>query len=227
MTIGKYTSDKLRVMSFFAIIFVLYIHAQFHNYPNEIQGMAFNAALQYIMSNVIGGMAVPLFFMISGMLFFRNIGEVTVFSKIKKRVRTLLVPYLIAALFLPVVYLLMGQLPFTAQFVNGAGSFSQKFWQPLPEMLYSLFLSAPGIHSPWGFHLWFLRDLIIIVALSPILCFIKKRWSVALLTLLLATSIFLPEYSTISSAFWFMAGDYILPKLIDANDGSGITEHLP
>lgn len=69
----KFLSDKIKVLSFISIILVLYIHSGFHNYPNEIQGMVFNSNLQNFISGMIGRCAVPLFYAISGYLFFTDL----------------------------------------------------------------------------------------------------------------------------------------------------------
>lgn len=212
MQIDKYTSDKLKVMSFASIILVLYIHSGFHDIPSEIQGMKTNFYIQEMISSVIGRTAVPMFFMISGMLFFRNINDLgNVLSKMKKRARTLLVPFLIAGLFLPAVYLVMGQLPWTAQFINSNDMFSgvDSVW----TVLQSLYLYVPGVDQPWGFHLWFLRDLIIIIAFGPILYLARKRLGggivVAALFCLTYISV---KLSLFTSMFWFMTGDWLLMK---------------
>ncbi len=69
----KFLSDKFKVLSFISIILVLYIHSGFHDYPNEIQGMVFNTNLQNFISGMIGRCAVPLFYAISGYLFFLQV----------------------------------------------------------------------------------------------------------------------------------------------------------
>lgn len=213
MQIDKYTSDKIRIISFVSVILVLYIHSGFHDIPGEIQGMEANFYFQEAISGMLGRTAVPLFFMISGMLFFRNINDLwDVLSKMKKRARTLLVPFLIAGLFLPAVYLVMGQLPWTEQFINSNDMFSEvdSVW----TVLQSLYLFVPGGDQPWGFHLWFLRDLIIIIAFSPILYFACKRLGggivVAALFCLTYISV---KLSLVTSMFWFMTGDWLLMKL--------------
>lgn len=65
-------SNKIKILSFLSIILVLYIHSGFHDYPHEIMGMIFNHYLQNFISHTIGRCAVPLFFAISGYLFFLN-----------------------------------------------------------------------------------------------------------------------------------------------------------
>lgn len=122
-----YLSQKLKLLSLVCIILVLYIHSGFHDYPNEIQGMAFNFRLQEFISGMIGRCAVPLFFMISGYLFFIGLshGNKADYSKLwikmRKRTRTLLVPYLIGCLFSIAFYLILEQIPACEKFLNGGG----------------------------------------------------------------------------------------------------------
>ena len=210
----SYSSDKIRVVSFISIVLVLYIHCGFHETAGEIAGMTGNILLQDAISSKIARTAVPMFFMISGMLFFRNITCMNdVWHKMKKRARTLLVPYLIAALFLPAVYALMSFLPWTARFVNSSDGGSV-FSLPLPDMLMSLYVAVPGSAESSGFHLWFLRDLIIIVVLSPVLYEIRKRIGGGILLIILFALSFMPiKLPVVTSAFWFIAGDVFLLHL--------------
>lgn len=69
---NQYFSEKIKVVSFFSIVLVLYIHSGFQDYPYEIAGMKLNFLLQDIISDKIGRCAVPMFYMISGYLFFFN-----------------------------------------------------------------------------------------------------------------------------------------------------------
>lgn len=212
---NQYLSDKIKVLSFISIILVLYIHSGFHDYPHEILGMKVNHILQNIISGSIGRCAVPLFYMISGYLFFLHTekGITCIIRKIKKRVRTLLIPFIIACLFFPSFYLLLEIIPGTNQFIN-AQSFSNNFQQPLTNILLSLFYKASGSTQPWAFQLWFLRDLIIIVAISPLLFYIKQKIRKELIIIIL----FLLHFTNIgifpyTSCFWFMLGDTYLLKL--------------
>ena len=135
----QYLSDKFKVLSLISIILVLYIHSGFHDYPNEIQGMVFNANLQNFISGMIGRCAVPLFYAISGYLFFtdlydgRNADYQKLWFKIKKRGKTLLIPYIIACLFPVVFNLTLEFIPGIEQFVNSKG-ISKNFHQPIHKI---------------------------------------------------------------------------------------------
>lgn len=216
----QYQSEKLKVLSFVTIILVLYIHSGFHDIPNEIQGMAFNYYLQESISGMLGRCAVPLFYAISGYLFFLHTdkGISDIGRKMKKRIKTLLIPFVIAALFFPTFYLLMEQLPFTSSYINGKELFSKNLQLPVAEILTSLFWHVPEGTAPWAFHLWFLRDLIIIVAISPLLYYVRKAIRGSVLTFVLfLLSFFQFEVVPVYALFWFMAGDAFLVKLDKVN----------
>ena len=57
--------------------------------------------LQHFLSGLLGRCAVPLLYLISGYLFFQDVPEGlrSVSLKIKKRFRTLLIPYMIGCVF--------------------------------------------------------------------------------------------------------------------------------
>lgn len=210
----QYLSDKIKILSFVAIILVLYIHSGFHDYPHEILGMEFNHFLQSAISEKIGRCAVPLFYMISGYLFFQNVSSLDdVWGKMKKRVKSLLVPYFIAALFFPLFLLLVEQIPFATKMSNGNGILTE-FQKPIGDVLRDIFIGKDGGSSPWAFHLWYLRDLIIIVACSPILYFLRKYLKIEYVCLIF----FVISYVDIpvvqfSSFFWFTPGEVFLTRL--------------
>ena len=208
---NQYLSDKIKVLSFFSIIFVLYIHSGFHDYPHEIQGMPFNHYLQNFISEMIGRCAVPLFFAISGYLFFMKVekGIKSIFTKMKKRVRTLLIPYVVAALFFPLFFMLIQIIPGTAKFINGGVDFSgMSIW----EIIVSVFFDNGG-GSPMAFQLWFLRDLIMIVAISPIIYWARKYiHPVLIIFFLIALSVAFIEIRFFYSLFWFVLGSLFLVK---------------
>lgn len=218
--ITSYLSDKIRLLSFFSIILVLYIHSGFHDYPHEIQGMTFNFKLQEFVSGMLGRCAVPLFFAISGYLFFQGIDKddaqayAKLWMKIRKRIRTLLIPYLIACLFPAIFYLILEYIPGVDGFMNTKG-FSDNFEKPLLELIYFLFWDA-GNGSPYAFQLWFLRDLILIVVLSPLL-YMMSKWmgKTVVCGLFFVLSFFPIPILPVYGIFWFLLGGFFLDKFSD------------
>lgn len=205
-------SEKLRIISFIAILFVLYIHA---GYPDEVnENMTVPVAVRTCIVGVFSQGAVPMFYFISGFLFFYGIknGISDVFKKVKKRIKTLLFPYVIAALFFPLFFVVLEFIPGASVYINSS-SYADRFSSlSLLSILSSLFFDS-GNGTPWAYHLWFLRDLIIIVALTPALYYIRKwtgPWSIAVV---LALHLLFPQLKFTYGMFWFIFGSWVLGDL--------------
>lgn len=168
----KYLSNKLKIISFFLIVLVLYIHSGFPY--NEINKMALNLHTQRGISSILGRCAVPLFYIISGYLFFYTAHNLSdVFLKIKKRFWSLVIPYIIGCIYFIVFFLVLSFIPNSSQFINGKPLFSTD--ENIGGMLYKIFYDS-GSGTPIAFHLWFLRDLIILAFTSPIWFYLYKKF---------------------------------------------------
>ncbi len=178
---NNYLSLKLKVISFFAIILVVFLHS----YDLVIKVDADNVLslskgyttfIQEFISQGITRIAVPIFFTISGYLFFLGLkGSLPEFKKkMKKRVKTLLFPYLLWSALGILLYLVLQSLPVVQNY------FTRKLISEhsTKELLETLFL------NPIPYQFWFIRDLIILTILSPILFWLLrylKIWLVAFL----------------------------------------------
>lgn len=162
----KYLSYKIKFVSFVCTIFVVFIHSANSsliscctNSSADIQGSQAAAFLQDFISLGICRVAVPIFFTISGYLFFYNF-EGTVSSYLKKyksRIRTLVIPYLFWSLFSVALYAILQDIPAIRNLFSGKllSSYTNLDW--LRTILV----------DPLAYQLWFLRDLILLVILSP------------------------------------------------------------
>lgn len=219
VTISSYTSDKIRLLSLILIIFVLYIHSGFH--ADEIEGMVINDKVQEFISGMMGRCAVPLFYVISGYLFFLKVqeGMKSIYGKMRKRVGTLVVPYIIGCLFFIGFGVLMAVLPGVSKYMNS--SVMPLFSRPMGEILRSIFYDA-GNGSPCAFQLWFLRDLILIVATSPLwyLCLKHLKWGFVAVVFML-TYLDVPHVP-FYSLFWFVLGGQFTKVKIELGRGNGV-----
>lgn len=214
----QYLSDKLRILSLISIIFVLYIHSGFH--ADEIKGMLMNDRVQEFISGMMGRCAVPLFYVISGYLFFLKVpdGMASIYGKMRKRVGTLVVPYIIGCLFFVGFGVLMAVLPGVSKYMNS--SVMPLFSKPVGEILRSIFYDA-GNGSPCAFQLWFLRDLILIVATSPLwyLCLKYLKWGFVAVVFVL--TYFDVPHVPFYSLFWFVLGGQLTKAKIAMGGVSG------
>lgn len=218
----QYLSDKLRVLSLISIIFVLYIHSRFQ--PNEIMGMAYYDKIQLFTSEMIGRCAVPLFYLISGYLFFMKVpdGVKSIGRKIRKRIKSLLIPYFIGCVFFVIFYSFIALLPWTSNLINSSSSIMPLFQKPYSIILISIFYDG-GTGYPCAFQLWFLRDLILIVATSPLwyLCLKHLKWGFVAVVFVL--TYFDVPHVPFYSLFWFVLGG-LLTKVKIEMGGNGRTK---
>ncbi|MBU3010329.1 acyltransferase [Polaribacter vadi] len=202
----KYVSDKIRMISFFLILLVLYIHSGFHT--EEIQGMKVNFYVQMILGDMIGRCAVPMFYVISGFLFFLSttINIESIFIKMQKRFKSLVIPYIIGCVFVVLFLYILLQIQGISHFING--NISLIFKKDMLTLLYNTFVNS-GSGTPIAFHLWFLRDLILLVFLAPLWFFLYKWFNWFWVGLIGLLAIYLSEGSFAYSLFWFSLGGAI------------------
>src|SRR5665647_1106940 len=116
---NKYLSVKLKVVSFLLMIMVVFIHSINISDKivsgNIILAKGYSSFIQTFISDGICLIAVPLFFVISGYLFFLNLeGTLDEFhTKYKKRLKTLLVPYLFWSIGVLLFFIVLQQIPQT------------------------------------------------------------------------------------------------------------------
>jgi surface polysaccharide O-acyltransferase-like enzyme len=177
----KYLSIKIKVISFMLIIMVVYIHSYnndgIHFYSNNvIIDKGYNSFLQDFFSLGINQIANPLFFSISGYLFFLNTdGKLIHFIlKIIKRFRTLVIPYLFWSIGALIFYYFLQSFPISNTF------FTHKFIRDYSvyEILNSIFIHQIPVQ------LWFLRDLFILVLLSPVIYWLIRHFKLIALLIL-------------------------------------------
>lgn len=204
MNITSYVSNKIKVLNFVAILMVLYIHSVYSealNYPMAHRVQEFFA---------FGGLSLlanPLFYCISGFLFFIGMQKVgDCYPKLKKRCRTLLVPFLFWNMVFVLWFVVLQNLPVVKGFVN-SDVVGSVFGNGIGNGLYYLLI------KPAAFQLWFLRDLILYVFFSPIIYILLKklRWAFPSLLFMMATVgiYYLPSEVKVWGLFFFVLGGYV------------------
>ena len=157
------TIDYLR---FPLIVGVLFIH----NFSVGSSGdFPVCRTVMELFSHVLGSLAVPAFFLISGFLFFRH--TETGFSgkayagKLKKRTVSLLVPYLFWNVAVLLLFFLLSRLPFLSGWFAGRVECSPRFFV---SALWGIPNDEGTMTYPIAYPFWFIRDLFVMVLLSPV-----------------------------------------------------------
>lgn len=186
--------------------------------------MAYYDKIRLFTSEMIGRCAVPLFYLISGYLFFMKVpdGVKSIGRKIRKRIKSLLIPYFIGCVFFVIFYSFIALLPWTSNLINSSSSIMPLFQKPYSIILISIFYDG-GTGYPCAFQLWFLRDLILIVATSPLwyLCLKHLKWGFVAVVFVL--TYFDVPHVPFYSLFWFVLGGQLTKVKIEMG-GNGRTK---
>lgn len=214
MRIDNIESERLSLLRFPLIVGVIFIHA----YGTEVGlasgvvGLELSSPLSSFVRNLISQgfarTAVPLFFLMSGYLFFLNFHwSITNYKKkINSRLKTLLIPFLFWNFLTLLLYALAQYLPVTKIYFSGAN-------EPISTFgLYDYLNAIIGIdRMPISYQFWFIRDLIVVILLTPVISIAVKRAPVIILFLIFTLWFFnlWPIYvPSIAALFFFYVGAY-------------------
>lgn len=217
-------SQTICFLRFPLIIGVILIHADLSTIPIDSNECINNidypiyTQISYFFSQIISRIAVPLFFFISGFLFFykTQIFNSNIYlQKIKKRIHTIVIPYLIWNL-LVILYRLCTQL-IVPELISSNNKPIYDF--SISDWLFAFWNTYPIYHElnmPINIPLWFIRDLIVVVVFSPLLYLAIQKLSkniVVLLGLLwISNTWFNVSGLSIDAFFFFTFGAYFSIK---------------
>jgi fucose 4-O-acetylase-like acetyltransferase len=118
---------------------------------------------------------VPLFFFISGFLFFRNTEGFTCqnyLKKLKNRGRTLLIPYLFWNITAALIYYIARNIPALTEWFSKNVEYNLQY---LLDCMWSIKNSETVTRGPIAGQFWFVRDLMVAVVLSPVIYFYLNK----------------------------------------------------
>lgn len=205
---NSYIKNKFTALSFFLMIMIINIHA-YNLLPTIPKG--YNTFLQDLFSQGFSRIAVPLFFLISGYLFFFNIKEGSLIEfllKYKSRVKSLVIPYLFWTVYSCLLYLFLQSIPFISVFFTKGLVINYS----LSDWFRAIFIS-PSI----AFQFWFIQDLIVLVLITPLLYRLIKYFNYSLLLFfIIAWFLGLSFYFFASQSILFFAiGAFFCIKKVD------------
>jgi surface polysaccharide O-acyltransferase-like enzyme len=175
--IGPVSSERLNILRFPLIVGVVFIHAYGSSlgFSGVEVGVAqvtpFVRFVEDLISQGIARIAVPLFFLMSGYLFFVGFewSLKNYLGKVRTRIKTLLIPFLFWNLLVLALFALGQALPATRTYFSGNN---------VPISSYHAFDFLNEIfgitHAPIATQFWFIEDLMLLVLLVPVIHLMHK-----------------------------------------------------
>jgi surface polysaccharide O-acyltransferase-like enzyme len=171
------SSRRLNLLRFPAIIGIVYVHAYGTtiSFANATLGRtdtnAVTDCMRILISQCLARIAVPIFFLLSGYLFFANFtwSPQAYLNKLRARLRSLLIPYLFWNLLMLAMVLLAQALPATGPYFPEGALMAGKY---TPFQYLNALLGFT--RYPIAYHMWFIRDLMLLVLLVPVICVVLR-----------------------------------------------------
>jgi len=174
------TSSRIDALRFPLILGVAFIHGAsvLHTSQGSVDVMRTNIAWVDFIVNIsqyIADVSTPLFFAISGYLFFWGGWSREKYAgKLKRRFHTLLIPYLFWSLAIFAVLAVAESIPQTKTY------FADATWPAIHSLSFfgaiNTLLGITGIY-PLLHPFWFIRDLMALVVLAPAIHFlVHNKW---------------------------------------------------
>lgn len=199
-------SEIINISRFPLIVCVLFIHNILSPYIladkyYENMSLSFLVNVESVIGNIIARVAVPAFFIISGYLFFdQTVDKRSYKIKMKKRIKTLLLPMVSWNLLYSLLLLLALTL--------GVGIYANDHEFSVLKYIGYLFI------NPVAYQFWFIRDLLIVMIFSPLIYQILKSKNVKYYLMMfwclwIFDSIILPDEVQAASLCFFSFGGYL------------------
>ncbi len=168
--VDEYYWKKKTIVSFVLSLLVVFIHSssadQYVLQLAEEEGKSSVVFADHLWSDTIAKVAVPLFFLISGATFFRDYKASAFTSKLKRRLKSLVIPYLCWNTLLMLFCIFCTYTPIRHLFLG-----RETFWITPSNLIEAIFFyKCNG-------RFWFVFNLIFFVILTPVIdLFTSRKW---------------------------------------------------
>lgn len=184
----SYFSKKITFLNVFLTFTIVVLHAK----TPERWGLPLDMNFPFIyMMNIFTQIGVPMFFFISGLLFYRNCNFKDLERKLYSRIHSLFVPYILWNVFFVGIFWCLTHIPFIHDKMNMGNVLNNP-----TEVLYAILNARYTV-------LWFVKDLMIFCLFSAgFLLVLKKKYIAYLVLLFSFLNAYYNEYGYENVFYW-------------------------
>lgn len=199
--IDQDTSRRLSILKFLFMVMVVYIHSDaLPELPFKLEVPCYTEVCKNIVTDGICSIAIPGFFFVSGFLLFSK--KFTWVSNMKKKVKSILVPYILINSFWILFFKIMQSIQMTAAWFSGEAYQIEGI-----EGVLNAYCNPIPLYYPF----WFLRDLFILNVFARAIYIIANKFPLISLVLVIGIGlniIVLPLLVNNASFCLFVLGYY-------------------
>jgi fucose 4-O-acetylase-like acetyltransferase len=183
---NRYISQKIRFFTFLAVVLLGYVHGYNLNesyllpYTVVNEPIRITTFTEYLFANGLLRFRIPLLFIISGYIYAMQDNR-PYWEQTKKRVRTLLVPYLIWSAVGLLITFIWQQFPITMEVLQKVKLDQMGDNRPYTDIGWGGVI-VRWLISPIAFHLWFILFLFIYNLAYPLLKWVIVKYPAIWLT---------------------------------------------
>jgi hypothetical protein len=173
MTYAKSTEahlrNKISVITFISSLLVIWIHTfNLETYGIDASSAGIAKVVYYVENYwaKITLLAVPMFFTVSGFLFFRTFKLEALLDKYRSRAKSILIPYLCWCTIYYIYFVLLTNLPVVSSLMSGTERVA-----PSP-VTWLCWLWPDSYYT-----LWFLKNLMGFIVLAPVIYVLLRDWN--------------------------------------------------
>lgn len=200
--------NRIQVVSFLLAVFIIMRHnSSYANYEIKSQPALLFSSIHNIIHDTITELAVPMFFIISGVNYFHNYKPESFIKKTKRRLKSLLIPYIVWNS-IYCAFCLFTSNSFVSRYFLGR----EKYVFAFENVLWGCLL-----HWKCNAHFWFVFNLMIFSIMNGIMYYIIKDKKIGSMFIIFTyAAIFLAGVSSLNellyrmdSIFYYYIGAFI------------------
>lgn len=193
-------SKRITSLRFILAVFVVFIHStagdivdgavevSFAGSVSQIQVPLYVQIVQNFCTSVLGGVAVPLFFVISSYLFFAKPKPVS--KTVKSKLRSIVVPYIFWTVLTILLYFAAQSFSFSRAYFSKEENIIRSWhFADFVKAFVGRNVSYLDYWPPIVYQFWYVRNLLAFMIFSPAIKFLAGRFPLSYFCVILSLSI--------------------------------------